>query len=338
MGVFPTPAPLVPRLLASRPITKALRLLYRHTQPPAQRHNAVLWPFVSVQRDAAGRLAGCVVRGAQGPETLPLDTVTRGLDTPAHLILSGPSVAQIDYGQCRLDAVMGVNGSIALTERYPGLRFHYYVMLDAGFVRRRRDLVARVLSLDLLLFATPEVYRWIAFLFDPRQVRCKIALFEEVHQRARQPRAEPDALARELGADADLVLFDAHNPYHAHGFSLDPARGVFGGGTVAYTALQFLAWLGARTVYLHGLDLSTQAGPRFYERDGQSLPTALDRQFAGHIEPAFRRAGALLRARGVTVYNLSEASRLGADIFEKRHWHGLRQSGAMPDAPAGIHP
>lgn len=313
-------------------------MLYRHTQPPAQRHNAVLWPFVRVRRDAATRLVGCDLRGAAGPGTVPLDAVARGLDGPAHLILSGPSVARIDYGQCRLDTVMGVNGSIALSERYPDLRFAYYAMLDAGFVRRRRDLVARVLSQDLVLFATPEVYRWIAFLFDPRQVRCKIALFEEVHQRAQQPRAEPDALARELAADADLVLFDAHNPYHAHGFSLDPTRGVFGGGTVAYTALQFLAWLGARTVYLHGLDLSTEAGPRFYEGGGASLPTALDRQFAGHIEPAFRRASTLLGARGVKVYNLSEASRLGDDVFEKRHWHCLRQPSAMQDASAGVHP
>lgn len=333
-----TRSSLVPRLLSSRPLTKALRMLYRHTQPPAQRHNAVLWPFVRVRRDAAARLVGCELRGATGPGTVPLDAVARGLDVPAHLILSGPSVARIDYSQCPLDAVMGVNGSIALSARYPALRFTYYAMLDAGFVRRRRDLVAQVLSQDLLLFATPEVYRWIAFLFDPRQVRCKIALFEEVHQRAQQPRAEPDALARELAADADLVLFDAHNPYHAHGFSLDPTRGVFGGGTVAYTALQLLTWLGARTVYLHGLDLSTDAGPRFYESDGQSLPTALERQFAGHIEPAFRRASALLGARGVKVYNLSEASRLGDDVFEKRHWHCLRQPTVMQTASAAVHP
>ncbi|WYX11115.1 hypothetical protein WJ978_08975 [Achromobacter xylosoxidans] len=70
------------------------------------------------------------------------------------------------------------------------MRFDYYAMLDAGFVRRRRDLVAQVLSQDLLLFVTPEVYRWIAFLFDARRIRCSIALFEEVHQRAQQPRAD----------------------------------------------------------------------------------------------------------------------------------------------------
>lgn len=223
--------PLLSRLLSSRPLAKGLRMLYRHTRPPAQRHNAVLWPFVRVQRDPAGRLSGCALRGATGPGLLPLAMVARRITAAAHLILSGPSVARIDYDQCVLETVMGVNGSIALRQRHPGLRFDYYAMLDAGFVRRRRDLVAQVLSQDLLLFVTPEVYRWIAFLFDARRIRCSIALFEEVHQRAQQPRADPDALARELEGDAGLVLFDAHHPEHAHGFSLDPPRGLFGGGT-----------------------------------------------------------------------------------------------------------
>ncbi|BEG77229.1 hypothetical protein [Achromobacter xylosoxidans] len=319
--------PLLSRLLSSRPVAKGLRMLYRHTRPPAQRHNAVLWPFVRVQRDPAGRLSGCALRGATGPGLLPLAMVARRITAAAHLILSGPSVARIDYDQCVLETVMGVNGSIAVRQRHPRLRFDYYAMLDAGFVRHRRDLVAQVLSQDLLLFVTPEVYRWIAFLFDARRIRCSITLFEEVHQRAQQPRAEPDALARELEGDAGLVLFDAHHPEHAHGFSLDPPRGLFGGGTVAYTALQLLAWLGAPTVYLHGLDLTSAGGPRFYEHGGPALATALDRQFDGHIEPAFRRAAALLAARGVKVYNLSEASRLGPDVFEKRHWHCLLPPG-----------
>ncbi|MBO9329682.1 hypothetical protein GHR37_11095 [Achromobacter xylosoxidans] len=313
----------IPRLLRSRPVTKGLRYLYRCTQPRACRHNAALWPFVAVQRAADGRLSGCRLRGVRGPATIPLEQAARAIDGDAHLILSGPSVADIDYARCSLGAVMGVNGSIALRQRQPGLRFDYYAMLDAGFVRRRRELVAQVLAQDLTLFVTPEVYRWIALLFDPATVRCRIALFEEVHQRAMQPRARPEDLEAGLAGDAGLLLFDARHPVHAHGFSLDPPRGLFGGGTVAYTGLQLLAWLGAKTIYLHGLDLTAAAGPRFYESAATQLATALDRQFDGHIEPAFRRAAGVLGARGIKVYNLSPASRLGADIFEKRHWSCL---------------
>lgn len=315
---------LVPRLLRSRPLNKGLRYLYRYTRPRAHRHNETLWPFVTTRRDDAGRLCGCDLLGLRGPATVPLHAVPRDIVADAHLILSGPSVAHIDYAQCRMDRVMGVNGSIALRARHPSLRFHYYAMLDAGFVRKRPDLVADVLAQDLVLFVTAEVYRWIALLFDMRIVRCRIALFEEVHQRAQQPRARPDELEAQLAADPELILFDARHPMHAHGFSLNPARGLFGGGTVAYTSLQLLAWLGANTVFLHGLDLTATAGPRFYERAEAQLPTALDRQFAGHIEPAFRQASKLLRARDIKVYNLSLLSRLGDDIFEKRHWSCLQ--------------
>ncbi|MNT42052.1 hypothetical protein D3C72_1784510 [compost metagenome] len=154
-----------------------------------------------------------------------------------------------------------------------------------------------------------------------------------MHQRALQARAQPHELETQLADDAELVLFDAHHPQHAHGFSLNPARGLFGGGTVAYTALQLLAWMGARTLYLHGLDLTATAGPRFYEHPGAQLATALDRQFAGHIEPAFRQASRLLTERGVKVYNLSTDSRLGDDVFEKRHWSCLLNQGESPPSP-----
>ncbi|MGE8617361.1 MAG: hypothetical protein ACN6O0_06040 [Achromobacter spanius] len=314
-------------------MTKGFRYLYRYTQGGAYRHNETLWPLVKVRRDGRERLVACDLVGVRGPATLPMAQVPRDISGDAHLILSGPSVAQIDYARCHLGTVMGVNGSIALQRAHPTLRFHYYAMLDAGFVKRRRDLVADVLSQDLLLFVTPEVYRWISFLFDAKEVRCRIALFEEVHQRALQPRAQPDELEAQLATDPELVLFDAHNPQHAHGFSLNPARGLFGGGTVAYTALQLLAWMGARTLYLHGLDLSAAAGPRFYEHPGAQLATALDRQFAGHIEPAFRQASRLLNERGVKVYNLSADSRLGDDVFEKRHWSCLLNQGESPPSP-----
>lgn len=321
---------IVRRLLCSRPLTKSFRYFYRYTRGGAYRHNETLWPLVKVRRDGSDQLVGCDVLGARGPATLPLSQVSRELAGDAHLILSGPSVAKIDYAQCRLGTVMGVNGSIALRRQHPSLRFDYYAMLDAGFVKRRRDLVAEVLSQDLLLFVTPEVYRWIALLFDAQVIRCRIALFEEVHQRALQPRARPDELEAQLAADPELVLFDAHHAQHAHGFSLNAARGLFGGGTVAYTALQLLAWMGARTLYLHGLDLTAAAGPRFYESAGAQLATALDKQFSGHIEPAFREAGRLLSARGIKVYNLSPDSRLGGDVFEKRHWSCLLHQGASP--------
>ena len=251
------------------------------------------------------------------PVQTAFSSIRRPAGDVAHLILSGPSVADIGYSELDLPAVMGVNGSIALRRSHPHLRFAYYAMLDAGFVSRRRDLVADVLAQDLLLFVTPEVLRGIAQLFSPDDIRCRIAVFEEVHQRAYLPRAQPEQLARTLRDDPDLVLFDAHAPIHPLGFSLDPARGLFGGGTVAYSALQLLVWLGFRTLYLHGLDLrGASVSPRFYESADARLPSALDRQFDSHIRPAFRDASRLLGARGLRIYNLSPGSALDERVSQ----------------------
>ena len=70
-------------------------------------------------------------------------------------------------------------------------------MLDAGFVSRRRDLVADVLAQDLLLFVTPEVLRGIAQLFSPDDIRCRIAVFEKCTSARTCPRA-----AGTIGEDA----------------------------------------------------------------------------------------------------------------------------------------
>ncbi|MFY4256886.1 hypothetical protein ACOTCG_04775 [Achromobacter xylosoxidans] len=68
--------PLLSRLLSSRPVAKGLRMLYRHTRPPARRHNAVLWPFVRVQRDPAGRLGPDVFEKRHWHCLLPPGTAT----------------------------------------------------------------------------------------------------------------------------------------------------------------------------------------------------------------------------------------------------------------------
>ena len=131
------------------------------------------------------------------PVQTAFSSIRRPAGDVAHLILSGPSVADIGYSELDLPAVMGVNGSIALRRSHPHLRFAYYAMLDAGFVSRRRDLVADVLAQDLLLFVTPEVLRGIAQLFSPDDIRCRIAVFESAPARVPAPRA-----AGTIGEDA----------------------------------------------------------------------------------------------------------------------------------------
>ncbi|TKC88820.1 hypothetical protein FAZ69_13850 [Trinickia terrae] len=219
---------------------------------------------------------------------------------------------------------MGVNGAIALQDTHQ-VQFDYYCIVDAGFVRNRPDLVARVVQQKLTLFATPLVMWYIAQYFPLSQLRCRIFLVEDIQY----PAGKRALAAEELSSvhpESDLVLFDNARSL---GFSLNIRRGTVDGRTVAYTALQILAWLGFNDINLHGLDfVNASRTPRFYETLENMQPSALDANFRAVIEPSFRHAAALLKARGVRVANLSADSALGADIFEKSDWHSLAMKAA----------
>ncbi|WP_438394061.1 hypothetical protein [Caballeronia sp. DA-9] len=204
--------------------------------------------------------------------------------------------------------MMGVNGAITLQDKHQ-LRFDYYCIVDPGFVRRRPDLVTRVVQERLTLFATPLVLWHIAQYFPLTNLRCRFFLIEDIQYPAcRRALNKQELLAAH--PSADLVLFKEALPL---GFSFDIRRGTFDGGTVAYTGLQVLTSLGFNKILLHGLDLMNSARtPRFYETKEDMQPSSLDDDFNTLIEPSFRHAAPLLKNRGIRVLNLSPHSALGA--------------------------
>ena len=294
------------------------KLFYRWTHSRAYRHNERLWRAVSIDRDAQRGIAAMRI----GRHRLAIENTSALLGSrtgACHLIAAGPSINAIDYGKLDLDHVMGVNGAIALQDKHD-VRFDYYCIVDAGFARNRPDLVVRVLQQPLILFATPLVLWYIAQYFPLNSMRCQVFVIEDVQY----PAGKRAVCGRDLSASharSDFVLFDEERVL---GFSLDVRHGVFDGCTVAYAGLQVLHSLGFNIVFLHGVDLrNASRTPRFYETGGNMQPSALDRNFCAHIEPSFRQASALLKQRGVRVYNLSMDSALDAEIFEKRSWHSL---------------
>jgi Kdo-III transferase WaaZ len=253
------------------------------------------------------------------------DTLASGLESPVvHLIACGPSIADIDYAALDLGNVLGVNGAIALASRY-SVKFTHYCITDTGFLRNRPDLVATILSQDLVLFTTPVALAHILHHFPHDKIKCRIFLLERVGEQAfmrRQP--VTDVIEH---AHGDLTLFE---PSHGLGFSHDIERGVFPGGTVAYEALQILTWLGFQQIYLHGIDLSNaDQAPRFYENEGDKQPCHLTEQLEAIIKPSFREASKLLRKKGIRVLNLSQRSALTNDIFPVVEWQSLIQSGGL---------
>ncbi|MBO9328002.1 hypothetical protein A6B37_24675 [Achromobacter sp. HZ01] len=313
-SAFSSPAVHVGGGRADRFVRKLFRLLRSRTQ----RHNQHLWPFVRIWRDRAGAICGFRAFGRSLPVT-PLRQGYDPADVTMHLILSGPSVAQIPYDRLDIRAAMGVNGAIALARKFD-LPFKYYCIIDQNFVRDRIDLVREIVSRDLTLYVLPEVLRYIMQGIPQESIRCRVCIIELISERAYQRSAAPSVLKRMAAVTPDVQLLDAKQGL---GYSFDAALGVFDADTVAYAALQVLISGGARQIYVHGLDLTLQNGLRFYDEGQTPQASRLARNFAQLIEPSFRFASAQWRARGVSVFNLSPISALSADIIERLDWQTL---------------
>lgn len=313
----------IKQLVISKHVTRFCNKFYYFTHNKSMRHNKRLWPFVKVKRGADGGIDDIDIWPANWKVPLtPFDQIPRSKEKTVHLILSGPSIKEIDYNQLQMPCVMGVNGSVALQQEFD-ITFRYYVIIDASFVRNRLELVREVLLQEIVLFTRAEALKEINLRFEGEEVKCQIALFDQVDTPTCAPKPSPEELLRKAQQTRDWTIFDAQRH---QGFSVDPNAGIFAAKTVAYDALQILVWLGFTEIYIHGLDLSNvNQAPRFYENDEDNLSSNIDVNFAKFIEPSFRNASQLLKERGVNVYNLSPQSALGEDIFPKINWKALRQ-------------
>ena len=132
------------------------RKLFRMMRSRTQRHNQHLWPFVRIWRNSAGVISGFRAFGRSLPIT-PLEQGYDPADDEMHLILSGPSIAEIPYDRLKIRAAMGVNGSIALARKFD-LPFKYYCIIDQNFVRDRIDLVREIVACDLTLYVLSLIH------------------------------------------------------------------------------------------------------------------------------------------------------------------------------------
>lgn len=300
---------------------KFLKELYRMGHRRRNRHNAHLWPYMSVSRNVNDEVDRVRVFGCVAP-LISIDEAFATQDKDFHIILSGGSVADIDYSRLSGLQALGVNGSLVLQDKFD-IEFPYYCVIDRSFARTQRQIMKRIVSEDRVFLLGPDVLRYMLEYIPVDSIRCRLCIIEDVHERAYEPRMTTSALLNAQRHGRDIVLFDQRIPL---GFSFESAVGWFDADTVAYTALQAVIWGGARRVYFHGLDIKdAESTPRFYETGTTaSRPlTRLEKNFEKYIKPSFRGAIQLLKARGIEVYNLSPDSALGPDIIPFMDWCDL---------------
>ncbi|WP_232467791.1 hypothetical protein [Bordetella genomosp. 9] len=304
--------------VGDKPLDRFWRKCYALFRSRRMQHNRHLWPYVSIRRDEQGAISSFSAFGRPVPLT-PLSQAFHEQHDEVHLILSGPSVAEIAYDRLPMQAAMGVNGSISLARQFD-IPFKYYCVIDQNFVRRRLDLMREVVDRELTLFVTPDVLRYmVQGLPTPERYRCRICVIEVVSERAFQPHCRPEELTAMARKNPAMSLFD---PRRSLGYSFDLASGVFDADTVAYAGLQILVAGGVRRIYMHGLDLGFSGARRFY-KEARPENSRLVRNFDRLIEPSFLHAAALLKERGVHLFNLSMNSALSDRIIPKVDWRNL---------------
>lgn len=298
---------------------KLLRRTYRTVRGRSNRHSGHLWPYVKIRRNPQGYIERLSVLGHEVALT-PIHEAFAGAGPDFHIILSGPSVADIDYSKLSGLQVLGVNGAILLQDKVD-IEFPFYCIIDRTFVQNKLQVVERIVSEDRVLFLTPDVLRYVFQHIPLDRIRCRLCVLEDIAESAYKPGITPALLKDMQRKAADLTVFDDQIPL---GFSFDPSLGWFDASTVAYAALHVVVWGGAQRVYFHGLDIKgAQSGPRFYEEGERPLETCLEQSLQTLIGPSFRQAVILLRERGVQVYNLSPQSALGPDVIPFVEWKEL---------------
>jgi hypothetical protein len=150
------------------------------------------------------------------------------------------------------------------------------------------------------------------------EVRCDIKVVELICEGQVERFFGP-----KVPVDTSLDRFFLHRSF---GFSSRIFDAVFDYFTVTYVALQIVAALQYRTIYIAGLDMNNFSQPRFYEDAQNKQRTMLD-HYSTLIFPAFDAAAKYFQKENIQVYNLSMHS--AVESFEK--------ISPRPDSPSDAH-
>lgn len=215
------------------------------------------------------------------------------------IIGSGPSVKGAELSSLPDRSAFLLNGAISLI----GTEIHEPIAVaieDERFVWRHFNLMRESLGRrDLPLLLSPGVIRAILELDGDFLRDRPIILIDDI----RKPYGLPRRHMAELAAFDFVVLQDEA------GFSCSPDQGVFQGGSVAISALQFALATGALEIGFLGVDIANANAPRFYEHDGDVAYSGIagaEARILAHIAVARDVAA----ARGVRFSNHSAVSAL----------------------------
>jgi hypothetical protein len=255
-------------------------------------------PSLSIRGRVAGSPGDVHVRGQRVLQLRRADALAARAGSSVLIIGSGPSVKGQDLSSLPPYSAILLNGAISLIGEQIAEPLAIAIE-DERFVWRHFAMIREKIAPGMLCLFSPGVLR--AFLeLDMAWLRGRsVILIDDVRKPYGAPRRSQAALQR-----LDFIMLDGEA-----GFSADPDRGVFQGGSVAISALQFALRTDARTIGFLGVDIANADAPRFYETTGDVAFSGIagaEKRILAHIA----LAGTFAETKGVELINHSPVSAL----------------------------
>ena len=220
------------------------------------------------------------------------------------IVASGASTKDFPLEKYADVPMITMNGAISKFTG-TGIKPFFYVCTDQGFPLQQPGLFSHAMGIS------ERVALWEDHVWGKQaEPQGELYLLGRAPKQSWSDlfRADPELVrSRKLGTGRTRTL----------GFSKNLKRGFFDARTVAYLALQLAYHVGFTKVFLVGVDLN-QSISRFYEEPGDmASPCRLDQHFDTRILPSFEILSKYVMNKDFQVYNLSDCSRISAELVPR---------------------
>jgi hypothetical protein len=286
-------------LASDRPFRrKAIKLLAQVLLGRRRAHYHAWLPSLRIEGRAAGAAGQIVYRGRPVVELSGLDRLRQRAGPRIVIVGSGPSVKESPLDRLEPRTALLLNGAVGLIGHGVGEPLAVAIE-DERFVWRHFEMIGQHVAADIPLLLSVGAIRAICDLEPTFLHGRNVILIDDIRK--------PYGMARRT--DGDLAGLDGVVLGHSCGFSSRPELGVFQGGSVVVSALQFALATDAPEIGFIGVDITNADAPRFYERDGSAAFSGVAgaaRRILDHVALAREEA----QKRGVRLRNHSAVSAL----------------------------
>ncbi len=248
-------------------------------------------------------------------QTHSLDQIHNSVRGDCFIAATGPSINEANLSLLSGRTIFGVNGALPKLRQF-GLTPYYYAVADVDFAQNRFEMVREIVASGAKCFFSPKVISVIGDR-DPSLLRkAEIYLVEPVNKLYGVPRLNWKIFKQE---NRDLVYSNEPDQKSGRiGFSTDLRKGLFTASTIVFGSLQTAYHLGFRRLFILGMDLDYGgSSSRYYETGKHARPSQIEQLYEPVIRPSFELLSTLCRQNLLEVFNLSNKSRLPAEIIPR---------------------